>query len=229
MIELNEVYFSYDEAPVLKNINLTIERGEKVGIIGESGSGKTTLQKLLTKELKPNQGTLKVDGTLLPIFQSPIESFNPRVKIISSLGEALKYYLKLPKEKRHEYIKSELPKYDLNEDLLYNFPEEVSGGELQRFNIMRTMMQQSECVICDEITSNLDVFSEKEIIHLLKEEHERRHNTLLIISHNIAMLSHVVDRIVVLYQHEIVDDFSVEEIFNERRHKYTKELVDLFR
>lgn len=229
MIELTHVYFSYDEVPVLKNINLSIKRGEKVGIIGESGSGKTTLQKLLTKELKPNQGNLEVNGSLLPVFQSPIESFNPRVKILSSLDEALKYYFKLSKEKRHAYIKSELPKYDLHESLLYNFPDEVSGGELQRFNIMRTMIQQSECVICDEITSNLDVFSEKEIIHLLNEEYERRKNTLLIISHNIAMLSHVVDRIIVLYQQEIVDDFRVEEIFSEKRHRYTKELVNLFR
>ncbi|MDN6260806.1 MAG: ATP-binding cassette domain-containing protein, partial [Staphylococcus simulans] len=188
MIKIKHLSFAYDKADILHNINLNIQKGELVGIIGESGSGKTTLMNLILGELTPVQGTIDINSPrILPIFQQATQSFNPKLTIKASLIEPLKYYANA----EHSFDQVVLPlmsQLDLDSQLLTRYPDQVSGGQLQRFNVLRTVMLQPDVLICDEITSSLDVVAEQKLVEKLKAIHNQQQTTMIIISHDIAML-----------------------------------------
>ncbi|HDF6772233.1 TPA: ATP-binding cassette domain-containing protein [Staphylococcus aureus] len=191
MIELKHVTFGYNKKQmVLQDINITIPDGENVGILGESGCGKSTLASLVLGLFKPVKGEIYLsDNAVLPIFQHPLTSFNPDWTIETSLKEALYYYRGLTDNTAQDQLLIQhLSTFELNAQLLTKLPSEVSGGQLQRFNVMRSLLAQPRVLICDEITSNLDVIKDG----------------------------------------MIVDDFTIEELFNVDRHPYTKELVQAF-
>ncbi|MGD6773288.1 ABC transporter ATP-binding protein [Staphylococcus simulans] len=225
MIKIKHLSFAYDKADILHNINLNIQKGELVGIIGESGSGKTTLMNLILGELTPVQGTIDINSPLiLPIFQQATQSFNPKLMIKASLIEPLKYYANA----EHSFDQVVLPlmsQLDLDSQLLTRYPDQVSGGQLQRFNVLRTVMLQPDVLICDEITSSLDVVAEQKLVEKLKAIHNQQQTTMIIISHDIAMLNQIVERMIVIQNGQIVDDFKTEQLFDESRHSYTKELI----
>lgn len=194
MIELKHVTFGYNKKQmVLQDINITIPDGENVGILGESGCGKSTLASLVLGLFKPVKGEIYLsDNAVLPIFQHPLTSFNPDWTIETSLKEALYYYRGLTDNTAQDQLLIQhLSTFELNAQLLTKLPSEVSGGQLQRFNVMRSLLAQPRVLICDEITSNLDVIAEQK-------------------------------------DGMIVDDFTIEELFNVDRHPYTKELVQAF-
>lgn len=114
---------------------------------------------------------------------------------------------------------------DLDSQLLTRYPDQVSGGQLQRFNVLRTVMLQPDVLICDEITSSLDVVAEQKLVEKLKAIHNQQQTTMIIISHDIAMLNQIVERMIVIQNGQIVDDFRTEQLFDESRHPYTKELI----
>lgn len=120
----------------------------------------------------------------------------------------------------------------MNAQLLTKLPSEVSGGQLQRFNVMRSLLVQPRVLICDEITSNLDVIAEQNVINILKAQTITNLNHFIVISHDLSVLQRLVNRIIVLKDGMIVDDFAIEELFEELfnvdRHPYTKELVQAF-
>ncbi|OFJ76267.1 ABC transporter ATP-binding protein [Staphylococcus sp. HMSC056G08] len=225
MIKIKHLSFAYDKADILHNINLNIQKGELVGIIGESGSGKTTLMNLILGELTPVQGTIDINSTrILPIFQQATQSFNPKLTIKASLIEPLKYYANA--EHSFDQVVSPLmSQLDLDSQLLTRYPDQVSGGQLQRFNVLRTVMLQPDVLICDEITSSLDVVAEQKLVEKLKAIHNQQQTTMIIISHDIAMLNQIVERMIVIQNGQIVDDFRTEQLFDESRHPYTKELT----
>ncbi len=205
MIELKHVTFGYNKKQmVLQDINITIPDGENVGILGESGCGKSTLASLVLGLFKPVKGEIYLsDNAVLTIFQHPLTSFNPDWTIETSLKEALYYYRGLTDNTaQDQLLLQHLSTFELNAQLLTKLPSEVSGGQLQRFNVMRSLLAQPRVLICDEITSNLDVIAEQ--------------------------LQRLVNRIIVLKDGMIVDDFAIEELFNVDRHPYTKELVQTF-
>ncbi|GAB5694973.1 dipeptide/oligopeptide/nickel ABC transporter ATP-binding protein [Staphylococcus aureus] len=218
MIELKHVTFGYNKKQmVLQDINITIPDGENVGILGESGCGKSTLASLVLGLFKPAKGEIYLsDNAVLPIFQHPLTSFNPDWTIETSLKEALYYYRGLTDNTA------------LNAQLLTKLPSEVSGGQLQRFNVMRSLLAQPRVLICDEITSNLDVIAEQNVINILKAQTITNLNHFIVISHDLSVLQRLVNRIIVLKDGMIVDDFAIEELFNVDRHPYTKELVQAF-
>ncbi|HDA0833623.1 TPA: ATP-binding cassette domain-containing protein [Staphylococcus aureus] len=121
-----------------------------------------------------------------------------------------------------------LSNFDLDSQLLSNYPNEVSGGQLQRFNVMRSLLAQPRVLICDEITSNLDVIAEQNVISILKEQTIANLNHLVVISHDLSVLQRLVNRIIVIKDGAIVDDFETVELFNSDRHPYTKELTQAF-
>ncbi|HDG7144065.1 TPA: ATP-binding cassette domain-containing protein [Staphylococcus aureus] len=210
MIELKHVTFGYNKKQmVLQDINITIPDGENVGILGESGCGKSTLASLVLGLFKPVKGEIYLsDNAVLPIFQHPLTSFNPDWTIETSLKEALYYYRGLTDNTaQDQLLLQHLSTFELNAQLLTKLPSEVSGGQLQRFNVMRSLLAQPRVLICDEITSNLDVIAEQ---------------------HDLSVLQRLVNRIIVLKDGMIVDDFAIEELFNVDRHPYTKELVQAF-
>src|SRR5699024_9957310 len=116
----------------------------------------------------------------------------------------------------------------LEEALLQKFPDELSGGQLQRFNTIRTLMLEPDMLVCDEITASLDVIAEQRMIKVLKAYYEQTNKGMLMISHDIVFLNQFVDRIIVMKEGEILDDFKIEQLFNEERHQYTKQLLSIY-
>ncbi|HEI9008281.1 TPA: ATP-binding cassette domain-containing protein [Staphylococcus aureus] len=231
MIELKHVTFGYNKKQmVLQDINITIPDGENVGILGESGCGKSTLASLVLGLFKLVKGEIYLsDNAVLPIFQHPLTSFNPDWTIENSLKEALYYYRGLTDNiAQDQLLIQHLSTFELNAQLLTKLPSEVSGGQLQRFNVMRSLLAQPRVLICDEITSNLDVIAEQNVINILKAQTITNLNHFIVISHDLSVLQRLVNRIIVLKDGMIVDDFTIEELFNVDRHPYTKELVQAF-
>ncbi|WP_145372626.1 ABC transporter ATP-binding protein [Staphylococcus cohnii] len=230
MIKLQHINFAYKNAPILKNINLTIASNEKVGIVGESGSGKTTLAHVMLGLLTNYQGHYSTQGlSMLPIFQHAYDSFNPKFKIQTALEEPLRYYKGSQStadiRTNLKYLMSYM---HLEESLLQKFPDELSGGQLQRFNTIRTLMLAPDMLICDEITASLDVIAEQRMKKFLKDYHDQTNKGIIMISHDIAFLNQFVERIVVMKDGEIVDDFPIAYLFSEERAHYTKALLSIY-
>jgi peptide/nickel transport system ATP-binding protein len=210
MIEMKHVNFAYKQTPILKDINLTIKPDEKVGIVGESGSGKTTLAHIMLGLLKNYQGDYSTNGlSMLPIFQHAYNSFNPKFKIKTSLEEPIRYYKNIQSETVRERLEKLMKYMQLDEKLLERFPDELSGGQLQRFNTIRTLMLEPDMLVCDEITASLDVIAEQRMIKVLKAYYEQTNKGMLMISHDIVFLNQFVDRIIVMKEGEILDDFKI--------------------
>lgn len=230
MIKLQNINFAYKNAPILKNINLTIVSNEKVGIVGESGSGKTTLAHVMLGLLTNYQGQYSTQGlSMLPIFQHAYDSFNPKFKIQTALEEPIRYYKGSQSTADIRASLKYLMSYmHLEESLLHKFPDELSGGQLQRFNTIRTLMLAPDMLICDEITASLDVIAEQRMIKVLKDYHDQTNKGIIMISHDIAFLNQFVERIVVMKDGEIVDDFPIAYLFSEERHHYTKALLSIY-
>ena len=230
MIKLDNISFHYHkQQSVLNHINLTIDDNEIVGILGESGSGKSTLSSLLLHELKPTTGSIRVDThDILPVFQHASDSFNPKLTIQQSLAEPLLYYKKHTTQNIEQMIQDTTSSFDLSLSLLSKYPNELSGGQLQRFNLMRTLLAKPNILICDEITSNLDVIAEQHMLDILKENYQKHIQTLIVISHDLSVIQRMCQRILVLKNGELVDDFETKFLFSQERHPYTKQLVQTY-
>ena len=167
------------ELKALKNINIRLKKGECIGIVGESGCGKSTLARIIVGIEKKTSGKIifddkEIDGIsktkdIQMIFQSPLSSFNPRMKIIDYMWEPLRNYFKLSKKESTPLIIKSLVDVGLDETALEKYPHEFSGGQLQRITIARAIIIKPKLIVCDEITSALDVSVQKQILELLKK------------------------------------------------------------
>ena len=226
MIPFDHVDYSY---PVLKDINISIQRGEKIGVLGESGAGKSTIGSLILGQLKPTKGKISIDsGKVLPIFQHATESFDRQFTIEQSLREPLLFYRQLIPQNIKNIILNYLIEFNLSTDLITKFPQEVSGGQLQRLNIIRSLLAQPDILVCDEITSNLDVMAEQNVINILLNEKNIQNKTLIVISHDLSVLQRLTNRIIVIKDGQIVDDFKSKDLFSHQRHPHTKLLIQTY-
>lgn len=229
MINLSNLNFKYSQTPILNNINLTIQSDEIVGIVGESGSGKTTLAQIILGLLPvPQEQYTNNDFRLLPIFQHAYDSFNPKFKISKSLEEAIKYHRDSNSYEVRQRMHILMKNMDLDEKLLNRFPDQLSGGQLQRFNTIRTLMLAPDMLVCDEITASLDVIAEQSMIEVLKQYYADTHKGMLLISHDLAFLNQIVERLIVMKNGEIIDDFNIKFLFDKQRHEYTKQLLAIY-
>lgn len=229
MIKLENVRFGYGEEAILKELNFAVGSRELVGIVGESGSGKTTLSQLLLGIETPDAGTMTSNLTsVLPIFQHAYDSFNPKLRLEQSMNEPIRYYVKQHREDVRTRLLELMTEMDVPHTLLEKYPDEVSGGQLQRMNVIRTLMVEPDMIVCDEITSSLDVVAEQRMLSMLQHYYETHQRAMVIISHDLAVLYQIVQRFIVLKNGEIVDDFETEQLFSEERHSYTKELLSLY-
>ncbi|KAB2282524.1 ATP-binding cassette domain-containing protein [Staphylococcus epidermidis] len=230
MIQFDHVDYSYHlKQPVLKDINISIQRGEKIGVLGESGAGKSTIGSLILGQLKPTKGKISIDsGKVLPIFQHATESFDCQFTIEQSLREPLLFYRQLKPQNIKKNILNYLIEFNLSTDLITKFPQEVSGGQLQRLNIIRSLLAQPDILVCDEITSNLDVMAEQNLINILLNEKNIQNKTLIVISHDLSVLQRLTNRIIVIKDGQIVDDFKSKDLFSHQRHPYTKLLIQTY-
>src|SRR5699024_2914460 len=229
MIRLENVRFGYGDEAILKQLNLAIGSRELVGIVGESGSGKTTLSQLLLGIEAPDAGTMTSNlMSVLPIFQHAYDSFNPKLRLEQSMNEPIQYYVKQRLDDVRTRMLGLMTEMDVPHTLLEKYPDEVSGGKLQRMNVIRTLMVEPDMIVCDEITSSLDVVAERRMLSMLQHYYEAHQRAMVIISHDLAVLYQIVQRFIVLKDGMVVDDFETGELFSKKRHPYTKQLLSLY-
>jgi len=224
-------------------VSFTIERGETLALVGESGCGKSTVARLLVGLYAPSQGRVRFDGTdlstmssasgralrsrLQMIFQDPYASLNPRWKVIDIIAEPIRVHRLIadPAAVRAR-VEQLLQHVGLAAADTEKYPHQFSGGQRQRLSIARALASQPEFLVCDEPTSALDVSVQAQVLNLMREIQRADGLTYLFISHNLAVVHHVSDRVGVMYLGRIVELAPKRVLFDQPRHPYTRMLLD---
>ncbi|MBY6122378.1 ABC transporter ATP-binding protein [Mameliella alba] len=220
-------------------ITLSVAQGETLGIVGESGCGKSTLARMLVGLLPPSTGTIEIDGAALDnadpavfgkriqyVFQDPQSSLNPRKTIRQIMEAPLKRLHGMDRAQRDTRISEIFASVNLREEFLDRYPHEFSGGQAQRIGIARALAANARILILDEPVSALDVSVQAQVLNLLADLKKQFGLTYLFISHDLAVVEAVSDRIAVLYFGSVVELGPAEEIFRAPRHPYTRLLAD---
>ena len=239
IIEIKDLYFSYKDsgAPVLKNINLKIEKNEFIGIIGQTGSGKSTFVKQLNGLLKPDKGQVLLNG--IDIFSNIKETQKARFKI----GMVLQYpedqlfaetvfkdiafgpeNIGLSQKEVRAQVLNAAKFVGLSEDILDRSPFEISGGEKRRVAIAGIIAMNPDVLVLDEPSASLDPNGRKLLLSQIKRYHEEQHKTVILISHNMEDIVNLADRVVVLENGEIKVDESTKKLFSESSYEELKRL-----
>ena len=224
------------ELKALKDVNIQLKKGECIGIVGESGCGKSTLARIIVGIERKTSGKIIFDNKEIEgisktkdiqmIFQNPLSSFNPRMKIVDYMWEPLRNYFKLSKKDSIPLIKKSLIDVGLDENTLEKYPHEFSGGQLQRITIARAVVIKPKLIVCDEITSALDVSVQKQILELLKKLQKDLDLSYLFIGHDLAVVQDISQKIVVMYMGEIVEELDSVDLKSKAKHPYTKLLLN---
>jgi len=229
-------------APTVDDISITIAKGETLGLVGESGSGKSTILKSVAGLLSPAGGAIRLsDDETLPVtverrgpdhlrkiqlvFQNPDESLNPRHTVAEILQQPLKLYFGLNREMLRESSAGILERVRLGAHYLDRLPSQLSGGEKQRVAIARAFAAEPEIVLCDEVTSALDVSVQAAVLDLLNELKRTRGVTYIFVSHDLAVVRAIADRVAVLYQGRLCEIGPSEEVYTLPSHPYTQVLL----
>ena len=226
-------------------MSFNINAGETFGIVGESGSGKSTIARLITGIHAPTSGNIFFDGLNLTnqlkskenqikkrqiqmIFQDPFSSLNARMKVEDIISEPIKINkLSQNNFQTKKIVKDLLELVELDGDAARKYPHAFSGGQRQRISIARALASRPQFLICYEPTSALDVSIQPQILNLLKDLQERLQLTYLFISHDLPVMRQICDRISVMRNGQIIECSNTEDIFNEPKNSYTKELISL--
>ena len=223
-------------------VSFTVEEGKTVGLVGESGSGKTTIGRTLVKLIPATSGEVLWKGeNILPmtekefrplrrriqyIFQDPFGSLNPRMTIGAIIGEALEIHFRaLNAGERADRVASLLKRVGLKPEMMGRHPHEFSGGQRQRIGIARALAVEPEFLICDEPVSALDVSVQAQIVNLLQDIQAEFGIALLFIAHDLAVVEHISDTVLVLHRGKIVESGSAREVLENPTDSYTRELL----
>lgn len=222
-------------------VDLTIRRGEVVGLVGESGCGKSTLGRMIAGILPPSNGTIRWKGfdraslrgpeareaTLKAqmIFQDPMSSLNPRMKISEIVGEAPLFHALTNRSGVDQYVDEQLRRAGLDPTLKSRYPHQFSGGQRQRIGIARALAVQPEFLVCDESVAALDVSIQAQILNLFMRLREELDLTYLFISHDLGVVEHLSDRVVIMYLGRIIEEGTTDTVFGRANHPYTKSLI----
>jgi peptide/nickel transport system ATP-binding protein len=226
----------------VSDITLSVQRGETLALVGESGSGKTTIVRTLAGLLPAKDGTIKFDDFDLSvevdkrpmqlckdiqlIFQNPDASLNPRHNVAEILDQPLKlYFPEMTRDERRERQSELLERVRLDDRYRLRYPGQMSGGEKQRVAIARAFAAEPEVVLCDEVTSALDVSVQAAVLDLLADLQRERNTTYIFIAHDLAVVKAIADRVAVLYQGRLCEVGTVDEIYSPPFHPYTETLL----
>jgi len=231
-----------DDVKAVDDVSFIVEPGTTVGLVGESGSGKTTVGRTILKLTPATSGEIFFDGkNILPmsegefrplrreiqmIFQDPFGSLNPRMTILNIVGEALEiHFPEMTRNDRGERVAELLRQVGLLPEMMSRYPHEFSGGQRQRIGIARALAVKPKFIVCDEPVSALDVSVQAQIVNLLQDLQEELGLTYLFIAHDLAVVEHISDHVLVMYRGKIVESASAEAIYEAPQHDYTRKLL----
>jgi peptide/nickel transport system ATP-binding protein len=252
LLTVRRIVKTYDKGyRALNEVSFSIKQGECLGLVGESGSGKTTLARCLLLIEKTDEGEIwfqniplderntvayrKISGRMQAVFQNPTTSLNPKLRVIDSLMEPLdRFKDKSPaflggsRGNRSKTAERLLEMVGLSVNVLHQYPHELSGGQKQRVSIARAISIAPAIIIMDEPTASLDVLIQAEILNLLKELQEGLGFSYLFISHDLAAVHFMSDRVLVMENGHLIDEYKREDLFSPERHSYTRHLLSIF-
>jgi peptide/nickel transport system ATP-binding protein len=241
MLAVEGLQVAFGGRRVLEDVSLRVGAGRCVILLGESGSGKTTLARCVAGLLDRYGGTVRLQGTPLPagythrsrvmlravqyVFQSPYNSLNPRKTIGESVAEPLRALTDLDSRRHRDEVRRMLAQVSLRPELIDRYPDQLSGGERQRVAIARALAAEPKVLICDEVTSALDVSVQASIVELLRRLQAKMGLTLLFVTHNICLVRHIADEVAVLRAGRIAELGAAEEVLSHPHDGYTRELL----
>ena len=231
-----------DDIKAVDDVSFTVEEGTTVGLVGESGSGKSTIGKTLLKLTEATAGKVLYNGRdILPlaesafrplrrqmqmIFQDPFGSLNPRHSVGAIIGEAMEiHFPERSREERRERVAALLRQVGLQPEMAARHPHEFSGGQRQRIGIARALAVEPRFIVCDEPVSALDVSVQAQIVNLLQDLQEELGLSYLFIAHDLAVVEHISDHVLVMYRGKIVESAPASEIYANPQHEYTRKLL----
>lgn len=225
----------------VNDVSFQVRRGETLGVVGESGCGKSTLGKLLVRLTDATSGSINYGGqdiTEIPhaemmpyrrkiqmIFQDPYSSLNPRMTAATMLREVSRFHKIVPKRELDEYVNELIAQVGLRPEARARYPHEFSGGQRQRLNIARALAVKPEFIVADEPVSALDVSIQAQVLNLLMDLKEQFELTLLFISHDLKVVNHFCDRMLVMYLGHVVEEMPCNDIGQQALHPYTQALL----
>lgn len=232
-----------DIVKAVDGVSFEVKRGTTVGLVGESGSGKTTIGRSIVRLTEISSGKIYYNGVELTamsdreffpykkkiqiIFQDPFHSLNPRMTLFDIIAEPLDiHFPKLKKTQKKYRVAELLEMVKLSESYIYRYPHELSGGQRQRIGIARALAVEPEFIICDEPVSALDVSIQAQIVNLLQDIQEELGLTYLLIAHDLAVVEHMSDEVLVMTNGKIVEKASAEAIYKNPKNPYTKKLLE---
>ncbi len=223
----------------VRPLSLTVQRGETLGIVGESGCGKSTLARMLVGLLPPSAGRIEIEGAapdrsdpaafgrkIQYVFQDPVSSLNPRKTIREIVEAPLRHLHGMDRARRAARVREILEAVNLREEALERYPHEFSGGQAQRIGLARALAAEARILILDEPVSALDVSVQAQVLNLLADLKAAFGLTYIFISHDLAVVEAVSDRVAVLYFGSVVELGPARQVFARPRHPYTKLLAD---
>lgn len=226
----------------VEDVSFTVYKGETLGLVGESGCGKTTLGRALLRLIEPSNGSIiynNIDITgynkkslkefrkeVQLVFQDPFSSLNPRITIGEAIEEPMKILMAKSKPERKKLVKDLLEKVNLPSSYTSRYPHEFSGGQRQRIVIARALALNPGLLVCDESVSALDVSVQAQVLNLLNDLKKEFGLTMLFISHDLSVVRYMCDRIMVMHKGKIVESGNAEEVYENPKMEYTRELLE---
>jgi peptide/nickel transport system ATP-binding protein len=222
-------------------VDLDVHAGEVIGIVGESGCGKTTLGRVVAHISPATSGELRWEGKRLDemsgaerrayalgvqmIFQNPMASLNPRMRVMDIIGEAPLVHRIVTRAEQAEYVTGLMRQVGLDPDYAQRYPHQFSGGQRQRIGIARALALKPKLIVCDEAVAALDVSIQAQVLNLFLELRREFDLTYLFISHNLGVVGHVSDRVVIMYLGRVVEVAPTDTVFQRPNHPYTQALL----
>jgi oligopeptide transport system ATP-binding protein len=227
----------------VRSVDLRLERGETLALVGESGAGKSTLGRLVLRLIEPDRGSVRLDGIDLlalrrrelraarkrmqMIFQDPFSSLDPKMIIEDAVGEPLAVHFGLRGVERRRRVLGLLDRVGIGEAQAERYPHEFSGGQLQRIAIARALAVEPDLIVCDEPVAALDVSIRAQVINLLRDIQRERGVALIFVTHDLSLVRVIAHRVAVMYQGRVVEEGAPDVLFESPRHPYTRSLLEV--